>query len=99
FQHEVGLNSSAGSGVFRQPGTIASDEPDVINPRHWSPSQHTTLPLYHDDKRPHCRFVDGVCSFDEWVDGTRANWDWELATVPFDRSGTGVGAATGGLEI
>ena len=99
FESELGLDSTAGSGVFRQPASIDASEPVVVNPRHWTPSQETMRPASNDDKRPHCRLVDSVCSFDEWVDGARANWQWELETVPFERSGVGVGAAQGGLMI
>ncbi len=100
FADQVGLNSFGDAGVFRQPGTVDPDEPDPMpTARHWSPSQDTYRPMYNDDKRPDCRWLNDECSFDEWIDGNRANWNYELAQVPFDRSGVGVGAATGGLAI
>ena len=100
FEQEVGLDSFGDAGVFRQPGTIDPGEPTVMpTPRHWNAAQNTLRPYSDDEKRPHCRFENGVCSFEQWVDGDRANWNWALEQVPFDRAGVGVGAATGGLSI
>jgi CubicO group peptidase (beta-lactamase class C family) len=100
FEQEVGLDSYGDAGVFRQPGTIDPDEPTVMpTPRHWNATQNTLRPYSPDEKRPHCRLENGVCSFQQWLDGDRANWNWALEQVPFDRAGVGVGAATGGLSI
>ena len=100
FADEVGLSSFGDAGVFRQPGTIDPSEPAIVpSARHWNDSQQTLSPLDNDQKRPHCRYENGVCSFDQWLDGEARNWNFELAQVPFDKAGMGVGAATGGLVI
>jgi CubicO group peptidase (beta-lactamase class C family) len=100
FSSEVGLDSFADAGVFRQPATIDPSEPDVMpDPRHWDSTQATLRPFADDQKRPHCRYENGVCSFDQWIDGERANWNFELEQVPFERAGAAVGAGTGGLAI
>lgn len=96
----VGIDSTGTSGIFHNVSTPGADEHGYIVPRgrSWSDGDQTYRPQKWSKQRLHCEItVELGCDFDDWADGPRAEWSYNVAEVDFDRSTSGLSAGTGNL--